>query len=341
MRIIVDTMGSDKGCAEITKGVIEAVNEFGIDAIAVGNAAEIAPIVAEAGLESRIEIVDAPIFVTMEDDHNVVIRGEKSKSSMVAAMKLLSDGKGDAVVTAGNTGATITAATLYISRIRGIRRAALAPIMPLGGRGGVLLIDCGANVACTPEYLLQFAYMGSYYMRFAVKNGGEELPRVGLLNIGTESHKGTELQQEAYKLLTEAHEAGTLNFIGNIEGRDIPFGVADVVVADGFSGNVCLKTLEGMGKLFGQELKRIMYASLKTKIGGLMLKKDLNGLKKQLDYKEIGGSPLIGISAPVFKAHGSADAFTLKNAIKQSIRYVEGDIIRRITENIDKMKVSR
>ena len=223
MRIIVDTMGSDKGCAEITKGIIEAVNEFGIDAVAVGNAAEITPIVAEAGLESRIEIVDAPIFVTMEDDHNVVIRGEKAKSSMVAAMKLLADGKGDAVVTAGNTGATITAATLYISRIRGIRRAALAPIMPLGGRGGVLLIDCGANVVCTPEYLLQFAYMGSYYMRFVLHHGGEELPRVGLLNIGTESHKGTELQQEAFKLLTEAHEAGTLNFIGNIEGRDIPF----------------------------------------------------------------------------------------------------------------------
>ena len=213
--------------------------------------------------------------------------------------------------------------------------------MPLGDRGGVLLVDCGANVVCTPEYLLQFAYMGSYYMQFVRNRNSDELPRVGLLNIGAESHKGNELQQEAYKLLTAAHEAGSLNFIGNVEGRDIPFGVADVVVADGFAGNICLKTLEGMGKLFGQELKSIIYGSLKSKIGGLILKKDLNGLKKKLDYKEIGGSPLIGISAPVFKAHGSADAFTLKNAIKQSIAYVEGDIIRHITENIDRMKTGR
>ena len=177
MKIIVDTMGSDKGCAEITQGIVEAVKECGIEAIAVGNAEEIRPIIAAAKLEDLVEIVDAPITVTMEDDSTVVMRGEKAKSSMVTAMKLLSDGKGDAVVTAGNTGATITSATLYVGRIRGIRRAALAPIMPLGDRGGVLLVDCGANVVCTPEYLLQFAYMGSYYMQFVRNRNSDELPR--------------------------------------------------------------------------------------------------------------------------------------------------------------------
>ena len=180
MKIIVDTMGSDKGCAEMTRGVIDAVREYGIEAVAVGDSAVIAPIVTQAGLSDRIRTADAPLAVTMEDDPTSVVRGEKAKSSMVAAMKLLAAGEGDAVVTAGNTGAAITAATLYVGRIRGVRRAALAPILPVGS--GVLLVDCGANVACTPEYLLQFAYMGSYYMRFALNSKNE--PKVGLLNIG-------------------------------------------------------------------------------------------------------------------------------------------------------------
>ena len=340
MKIIVDTMGSDNGCAELTKGVIDAVREYGIDAAVVGDETIVAPLVADAGLTDRIKIVHAPLFVTMVDDHNVVIRGEKTKASMVVAMKLLADGGGDAVVTAGNTGATITAATLYISRIRGIRRAALAPILPLG-RNGVLLIDSGANIACTPEHLLQFAYMGSYYMRFVLNRGDGEAPRVGLLNIGAESHKGDELHQNAYVLLKAAGDSGSLNFVGNVEGRDLPFGAADVLVADGFSGNVCLKSVEGIGQFFGRELKRAMYSSLRAKLGALLLKSSLTPLRKTMNYKEIGGSPLIGISAPVIKSHGSADAFTMKNAIRQAKLYVEGDIIHRISENIDRMKASQ
>ena len=340
MKIIVDTMGSDNGCAELTKGVIDAVNEYGIDAVVVGDKEIVTPLVARAGLTDRIEIVHAPIFVTMEDDHNVVIRGEKTKASMVTAMKLLADGGGDAVVTAGNTGAAITAATLYISRIRGIRRAALAPILPLG-RTGVLLIDSGANIACTPEHLLQFAYMGAYYMRFVLNRGDDAEPRVGLLNIGAESTKGDELHQNAYALLKNAGENGTLNFVGNIEGRDIPFDVADVVVADGFSGNVCLKSVEGIGQFFGGELKKAIHSSLRTKLGALLLKSSLSSLRKTMNYKEIGGSPLIGIASPVVKSHGSADAYTMKNAIRQTKLYIEGDIIRRISENIDRMKASQ
>ena len=337
MKIIVDTMGSDNGCAEMTQGVVDAVREYGIEAVAVGDSAVITPIVEQAGLTDRIRVVDVPLAVTMEDDPTAVVRGEKAKSSMVAAMKLLAAKEGDAVVTAGNTGATITAATLYVGRIRGIRRAALAPILPVGS--GVLLVDCGANVACTPEYLLQFAYMGAYYMRF-VLNSKEE-PRVGLLNIGAESHKGDQLRKDAYQLLKQAGDAGSLNFVGNVEGRDLPFGAADVVVADGFTGNICLKSCEGMGLFFAGELKKALYSSFRSKLGGLLIKKSLMPLKKTMNYKEVGGSPLIGISAPVFKAHGSADAFTMKNAIRQSIRYVEGDIIRRISENIDQMKTAQ
>lgn len=340
MKLIVDTMGSDNGCAELTKGVMDAVREFDIDAVAVGDQAVIAPMVEAAGLTNRIQTVHAPLAVTMEDEPNVVMRGEKTASSMVTAMKLLSSGEGDAVVTAGNTGAAIMASTLYVGRIRGIRRAALAPILPVGP-SGVLLIDSGANVQCTPEYLLQFAYLGSYYMRFVLNRGSDQMPSVGLLNIGAESHKGDELHRNAYALLKSAGDAGLLNFVGNVEGRDVPSGRADVVVADGFSGNVCLKSLEGIGLFFVGELKKAMFSSVRSKLGALLLKPSLVPLKKTMNYKEIGGSPLVGISAPVIKAHGSADAFTLKNAMRQAMQYVEGDMIRRISENIDCMKASQ
>lgn len=339
MKLIVDTMGSDNGCAELTKGIIDAVREFDIDAAAVGDQSVIEPLVAQAGLAGRIQVVHAPIAVTMEDEPNVVMRGEKAASSMVTAMKLLSAGGGDAVVTAGNTGAAIMSSTLYVGRIRGIRRAALAPILPVGSNG-VLLIDSGANVQCTAEYLLQFAYLGSYYMRFVLKRGSGNLPTVGLLNIGAESHKGDDVHRKAYELLKAAGDAGRLNFVGNIEGRDVPSGKADVVVADGFSGNICLKSLEGIGLFFVGELKKAMFSSTRAKLGALLLKPSLAPLRKKMNYKEIGGSPLVGIAAPVIKAHGSADAFTMKNAMRQAMQYVNGDMIRRITENIDCMKAA-
>jgi glycerol-3-phosphate acyltransferase PlsX len=271
----------------------------------------------------------------MEDDHYTV-KSEKAGASMVVAMKLVAAGEGDAAVTAGNTGAAITAATLYIKRIRGIRRAALAPILPLG-KNGVILIDCGANIECTTEYLLQFAYMGSIY---AQQMFGNKSPTVGLLNIGAEHTKGDVLRRETYALLTQAKLEGRINFIGNVEGRDVPFGAADVVVTDGFSGNVLLKSMEGIGLFFAGELKKAMTSNLRGKIGGLLVKDNLSEIKKKMNYREIGGSPLVGIAAPVIKAHGSVDSFAVKNAILQAKKYAEGHIVDIISENIEHMKTS-
>lgn len=329
MRIIVDTMGSDKGCAELVSGALDAVREYGVDVTLVGDAKLISPVVEASGIDA--EIVDVPAFITMEDDPTSV-RSSNKNCSMVAAMKLLRQGKGNAAVTAGNTGAAITAATLYVSRIRGIRRAAIGTILPLNG--GVILMDSGANVECTPEYLLQFGYMGSIYARSVFK---KDRPRVGLLNIGAEETKGDDLRLAAHALLKEA---SGLNFVGNVEARYVPADAADVIVADGFSGNVMLKAMEGVGLFFASELKAKLKSDFITKIGALLVKKKIYELKKLMDYKEVGGSPLVGISAPVIKAHGSANAYTLKNAIRQAKLYAEGNIISDITANIGSMKIA-
>ena len=334
MKIIVDTMGSDKGCAEIVSGSLDAVREYNIELILVGDETLISPIVEASGLADKVEIVSAPEYVSMEDDPTSV-RSAKKNSSMVNAMKLIKQGKGDAVVTAGNTGAAITAATLYVGRVRGVRRAAIGTILPLGG--GAILMDSGANVECTPEYLLQFGYMGSIYARSVLKI---DSPRVGLLNVGSEDTKGDETHLAAHGLLRKASDEGGINFVGNVEARYIPNSVADVIVADGFSGNVMLKSMEGIGMFFAAQLKEKLKSNLITKIGALLVKKRIYELKKLLDYKEVGGSPLVGISAPVIKAHGSSNAYSFKNAIRQAIRYAEGNVIADIEANISSMKVT-
>jgi len=334
MKIIVDVMGSDKGCAEMTQGVCDAVEEYKIEAVAVGNAAEMAPIVEQRGLSEKIRIVDAPDFISMDDD-SALVRTSKSGSSMVVGMKALAAGEGDAFVTAGSTGAAITAATLYVKRIRGIRRASLAPTIPTL-EGGAILIDCGANADCTPEYLLQFAYMGSYYASVEL---GKDSPRVALLNNGTEKTKGDELRQQTYALLEAAGAEGRINFVGNIEGRDVLYGGADVIVADGFSGNILLKSVEGTAMFLMGQIKSALTKSLKSKIGALLVKKDIYAIKKMMNYKEIGGSPLVGVKAPVIKAHGSADAYTMKNAIARAVRFAEGGIVGKISDNVELMKL--
>ena len=333
MRIIVDTMGSDKGCAEMVSGALDAVREYGIEATLVGDAKLITPIV-EASKLSGVDIVDAPDFVTMEDDPTSV-RSAKKNSSMVTAMKLIRSHEGDAVVSAGNTGAVITAATLYVGRIRGVRRAAIGTILPVSG--GVILMDSGANVECTPEYLLQFGFMGSIYAKSVFE---KDCPRVGLLNVGSEETKGDELHLAAHSLLKKAAAEAGLNFVGNVEARYIPADQVDVVVADGFSGNVMLKAMEGIGMFFASELKTRLKSDFITKIGALLVKKRIYELKKVMDYKEVGGSPLVGISAPVIKAHGSANAYTMKNAIPQAIRYARGNVIYDIEAYISAMKVT-
>lgn len=332
MKIIVDAMGGDNAPREIVKGALRARDELDVDLILVGRKEEV-----EACLQGdtkRVEIVDAREVVTMEDDPSTATRRKKN-SSMAVALTLLKDGKGDAVVSAGSTGALLTGATLTVKRIRGIRRAALAPVLP-AGEHGVMLIDCGANVECTAEYLLQFAYMGSFYAR---KLMGCENPRVGLLNVGTEDTKGGDLQHQTFALLKEAHEAGRINFVGNVEGTGVFSGEADVVVTDGFTGNVLLKGTEGVIKYMMTALKGVFYKSTLNKLAAAVLKNDLAAMKKSMDVNEVGGTAMVGISKPVVKAHGSSNEASFFAAIRQAVAFVNSGIIKDITENIDYMKL--
>ncbi len=332
MKIIVDAMGGDNAPREIVKGALCARDELDLDLILVGRKEEV-----EACLQGdtkRVEIVDAREVVTMEDDPSTATRRKKN-SSMAVALTLLKDGKGDAVVSAGSTGALLTGATLTVKRIRGIRRAALAPVLP-AGEHGVMLIDCGANVECTAEYLLQFAYMGSFYAR---KLMGCENPRVGLLNVGTEDTKGGDLQHQTFALLKEAHEAGRINFVGNVEGTGVFSGEADVVVTDGFTGNVLLKGTEGVIKYMMTALKGVFYKSTLNKLAAAVLKNDLAAMKKSMDVNEVGGTAMVGISKPVVKAHGSSNEASFFAAIRQAVAFVNSGIIKDITENIDYMKL--
>ena len=333
MRIIIDAMGGDNAPGEIVKGAVRAKKELGVEIVLVGRAEEIRACLEKEGC-TDVEIVDAREVVTMEDDPSTATRRKKD-SSMTVALNLLRDGKGDAVVSAGSTGALLTGATLIVKRIKGIRRAAMAPVFPIG-KYGTMLIDCGANVECTPEYLLQFAYMGSFY---AKKMMGCPNPRVGLLNVGTEDTKGGELQHQAFALLKQAGEEGRINFIGNVEGTGVFAGAADVVVTDGFTGNVMLKTMEGTVKFLMKSLKGVFYKSGKNKLAALVLKNDLADMKKSMDVNEVGGTAFIGISKPVIKAHGSSDATSFFAAVRQAVAVVNAGIAEEIENNIEYMKL--
>ena len=339
MKIIVDAMGGDNAPAEIVKGAVEAIREFGISIVLVGREDDINACLKNEHAEDireKISVIHAAEVVNMEDDPTTVLRAKKD-SSMSVALKLLKDGGGDACISAGSTGALLAGATLIVKRVNGIRRAALAPVLPNGGRG-VMLIDCGANVECTPEYLLQFAYMGSFYAKNIL---GCDNPRVGLLNVGAEETKGGELQTETFELLKSAGEEGNINFIGNVEARDVFFNTVDVVVTDGFSGNILLKTTEGAGMFIMSNLKEILTANKRSKVAALTMKKRLGEFKKMVDPSEVGGTALLGITKPVIKAHGSSDARALKNAILQAINFVNADVANEIIKNIDLMTISK
>lgn len=339
MKIIVDAMGGDNAPAEIVIGAVEAIREFGISVVLVGRENDINSCLKNEESEDvrdKISVVNASEVVDMEDDPTTVLRTKKD-SSMSVALKLLKDGEGDACISAGSTGALLAGATLIVKRVNGIRRAALAPVLPNGGRG-VMLIDCGANVECTPEYLLQFAFMGSFYAKNIL---GCENPRVGLLNVGAEETKGGELQIETFSLLKSAGEEGHINFIGNVEARDVFFNTVDVVVTDGFSGNILLKTTEGVGMFIMKNLKDILTANKRSKVAALTMKKRLGEFKKMVDPSEVGGTALLGITKPVIKAHGSSDARAIKNAILQAINFVNADVANEIIKNIDLMTISK
>ena len=334
MRIIIDAMGGDNAPAEIVKGAVMAKQRLGVEVTLVGRAEDVRACLENEGC-TGIDIVDAREVISMEDDPSTATRRKKD-SSMAVALNLLKEGKGDAVVSAGSTGALLTGATLTVKRIRGIRRAALAPVLP-AGEHGVMLIDCGANVECTAEYLLQFAFMGSFY---AKKIMGCDLPRVGLLNVGTEDTKGGDLQHQTFALLKKAGEEGRINFIGNVEGTDVYAGRADVVVTDGFTGNVMLKATEGTIKYIMKQLKGVFYKNTKNKLAAAVLKKDLGIMKKSMDVNEVGGTALVGISKPVIKAHGSSNADSIFAAVRQAVAFVNSGIIGDIENNIDYMRIN-
>ena len=325
MKMIIDCMGGDNAPLEMLKGVIDARAELGGEYLLVGHKEQMETIAKENGLDlSGFEILHAETVIIMEDD-SMAFR-EKKDSSMTMALKALANGEGDAMVSCGNTGTLFAGATLTVRRIKGVHRAALAAILPF--HPPLLLLDCGANVTVQPEFLPQFAAMGSAYMKALY---GMDNPRVGLLNNGAEAHKGTPIHTEAYQLLKACPD---INCIGNVESNRVPFDACDILVTDGFTGNVLLKTMEGMGKMFSTRMKGIFYKSLLTKLGALTVKKPFMEFKKDFDVKEHGGSPILGIRKPVIKAHGSSDAHAFKSAIRQAMRFAESGAIESLERQL-------
>ena len=337
MKIIVDAMGGDNAPGAIVQGALEANRTHGLEILLVGRTEEVLRAVEACGeksLPAGVEIKGATEVVEIADDPATAFKMKKD-SSLTVGLNLLKEGAGDAFVSAGSTGALLAGATLVTKRIRGIRRAAMGPSIPVLG-GQAILCDCGANAECTPEYLLQFAYLGSFY---AQRVCGVERPRVGLLNIGAEAEKGDNLRHETYPLLQTAAEQGRLNFIGNVEANDVMLGKADVVVTDGCTGNILLKGLEGTAKFLLKELKGVFLASTRGKLAAGMVKGDLEQMKKLLDPSEVGGTPFLGISKPVIKAHGGSDARAITNAVLRAAEYAQSGFIDDIAANIDHMRV--
>lgn len=337
MKIILDAMGGDNAPQAPVLGAVEAARTFGSQIVLVGRGEEILNVLRGAGIDDLpqgVEIANADDVVDMHDDPAGVIHKRKN-SSMVIGLKMLADGLGDAFVSAGSTGALLTGATLLVKRVKGIRRAAMGPAMPNKAGGKTLILDCGANAECTPEFLLQFGLVGSLQAKHLC---GVENPRVGLLNIGTEDSKGTELQKQAYALLTQAHEKGLLNFAGNVEARDVPLGAVDVVVCDGFSGNVLLKSIEGTAMFMGSLMKKMFKKNIFSKLGYLLCKSGVNDMMKLMDYREIGGTEFLGIRKPVIKAHGASDALAFRNAVRQAETAVQANIAPELEQMLAQMK---
>ena len=336
MRIIIDAMGGDNAPGEIVKGALNAAASHPEWEIAlVGREAEIRSAMGGPA-PANVLVVNASEVIEICDDPAMAFK-QKKDSSITVGLNLLKSGEGDACVSAGSTGALLSAATLLVKRVRGIRRAAMCPVIPTAG-GQAVLIDCGANAECSVEYLVQFAYLGSFYASHVL---GIENPRVGLLNIGAEPSKGDTLRLETWPVLQAAGERGEINFIGNIEAKEAIKGGCDVIVADGYSGNIMLKTIEGVGSYLGGEVKKLFLHSLMTKVAGLLVKSGLRSFKEQLDPDRVGGTAFLGISKPVIKAHGSSGAKAIENAVYQAARVAQSGIIAEIEANVDKMKVQK
>lgn len=326
MRIIVDAYGGDNAPDAVLQGCRMAADRWKCEIILTGDEQKLRQRAAELSVSLEgIGITDAPDVIPVEAEPTAILK-QYQQSSMARGLQMLANGEGEAFVSAGSTGALVVGGTLIVKRLKGVKRPAIGTVIPCRG-GCFLLLDSGANHDCRPEMLRQFGLMGSVYMKRII---GVPNPRVGLVNIGTEETKGTELQVQAYQLMKEAG----YNFIGNVEAREVPLGGCDVAVCDGFTGNILLKTMEGLATLFMGELKAIFMKSLPNKLAAAAVKKDIKGLKKQFDSAEYGGALLLGSRSPVIKAHGSSDAKAFYNAIRQAISCCENNIIGEIESQL-------
>ncbi|MCL1882058.1 MAG: phosphate acyltransferase PlsX [Oscillospiraceae bacterium] len=333
MKIVIDGFGGDNAPESIIEGAVMAVKELGkeheLQLLITGDKEKLQTVFQKLKLPmTKIELVYANGVIKVEDNP-MDIRTSKAGTSMGVAFDLVKKGDADAFVSAGSTAALVVGGSMTLGRIKDIKRPALSPIMP-STEGNYILLDGGANIECRPEMLLQFAIMGSVYMQkvMSIKN-----PRVGLLNVGAESEKGRELELDSYKLLKSASPL-TINFVGNVEAREVPLGACDVLVTDGFTGNIYLKTVEGMGGFMKSSLRSIFGKNAASKIGYALSQSGVKEIRKRTDYREIGGSPLLGTAKPVIKAHGSSDAKAIKNAIKQAAEFVSAGVISEIENSL-------
>ena len=327
MRVVIDAFGGDNAPIETVKGASLASTEYGVEITLTGNTGTIENIIKENNLKFKgeLKIVHTEDVISMHDDPTSLLKAHK-ESSMALAFKELSEDNADAFVSAGSTGAVVVGGTLMVKRLKGVKRPALAGMIP-SPDGHYMLMDMGANAECRPEMLQQFGVMASIYLKNVE---GIENPTIGLLNIGVEDSKGTELQKQAYELLKNS----PINFVGNVESREMPKGVCDAVITDGFTGNIALKLIEGTASTFFKMIKKILYKNIINILAALVLKKDLYSLKSMMDSSEVGGAPLLGVRKPVIKAHGSSDAKAIKNAVRQAIAFKENGVIEKIADSL-------
>ncbi len=333
MRIVIDAFGGDNAPLSVLQGAEMAVKEYGVEITLTGDESVIKKCAEENGVSLQgIDIFHTETVFDMHDEPTEVLKSKRG-TSLGAAFDLVAQGKGDAVLSAGSTGAVVVAGTFILKRIKGIKRTALGSHIPTQS-GHFFLMDIGANAECRPEMLLQFGIMSSVYAQKVLKINN---PTVGLLNIGTEDTKGDTLRLETYKLLKQA----PINFIGNVEARDLPQSVCDVVVADGFTGNVALKLYEGVAMGMMSMVKKVFKKNLKTKMAALMVKSGLLALKSKADYTQVGGAPLLGTQKPVIKAHGSSNAEAIKNAVRQAMDFCKNNVIEEISAGLAALNIQK
>ncbi len=330
MKVVLDAMGGDFAPQVPVMGAVQAVKDLDVHVVLVGDEGLIRKELGKYSYpKGRLEVLHAPTSIRMDEQPSKALK--KRDSSVYLGLNLLKEGKADAFVSAGNTGAVMAVSLFTVGRIKGVDRPAITAVLP-NLKGYTFLLDVGANVDCKPYHLLQFAIMGSAYAKYVLN---EENPRVGLLNVGEEEGKGNELTKEAYKLLKSANG---INFIGNAEGRDIYSGDFDVIVCDGFVGNVCLKLSESLAKILAKILKEEIDKHFISRIGAITLKPAIKGFKRRIDYAEIGGAPLLGLNAPVIISHGSSNVKAIKNAIKTAVSFAQSRVNQHIEREISRIR---